>query len=98
MSSLRLKLTEIVSILDIPEGETIVEVYARLIAHLVKDGLSGVVVSWVPPIVHVKENGNLVMQGKRVTDPDVLGEMNVPGHEDVVEIDEIAIKALLSEG
>jgi hypothetical protein len=89
---------EILSKLDMPEGETVVEVYARLIAHLVKDGLSGVVASWTPPIVHVKENGNLVIQGKRVTDHDVLGEMNIPDHEDVVEIDKVAIKALLSEG
>lgn len=89
---------EILAKLDVPQNETVVEIYARLITHLAKDGLSGVVASWVPPIVHVKENGNLVIQGKRVTDPDVLAEMNVPGHEDVIEIDKIAIKALLSEG
>lgn len=89
---------EILVKLDVPEGETVVEIYARLMAHLAEDGLSGVVTSWTPPIVHVKENGNLVIQGKRVTDSKVLAEMKIPGHEDVVEIDKAAIEALLSKG
>lgn len=90
--------SEILAKLDMPEGETVVEIYARLLAHLAEDGLSGVVTSWIPPIVHVKENGNLLIQGKRVTDPEALAQMNIPDHEDVVEIDKVAIKALLSEG
>ncbi len=89
---------EILAKLDVPESETVVEIYARLMTHLVKDGLSGVVTSWIPPIVHVKENGNLVIQGKRVTDPEALTEMNIPRHEDVVEVDKAAIEALFSEG
>ncbi|MGH3933197.1 MAG: hypothetical protein ACRDTF_24850 [Pseudonocardiaceae bacterium] len=89
---------EILAKLDVPRGETVVEIYARLMTHLAKDGLSGVVTSWVPPIVHVKENGNLVIQGRRVTDPDALAEMNIPDHEDVVEVDAAAIEALVSEG
>ena len=89
---------EILAKLDVSESETVVEIYAQLMTHLVKDGLSGVVTSWIPPIVHVKENGNLVIQGKRVTDPKVLIRMSIPGHEDVVEVDKTAIEALLSEG
>jgi hypothetical protein len=89
---------EILAKLDVPVGETVVEIYAHLMTHLAKDGLSGVVTSWIPPIVHVRENGNLVIQGKRVTDPEALTEMNIPGHEDVVEVDKAAIEALLSEG
>lgn len=89
---------EILAKLDVPESETVVEIYARLMTHLVKDGLSGVVTSWIPPIVHVKENGNLVIQGQRVTDLKVLTEMNIPSHEDVVEVDKAAIEALLSKG
>jgi hypothetical protein len=84
--------------LDVPESETVVEIYAHLLTHLAMDGLSGVVTSWIPPIVHVRENGNLVIQGKRVTDSDALRGMNIPGHEDVVEVDKITIEALLSEG
>jgi hypothetical protein len=60
-----------------PESETVVEVYALLMTHLAKDGLSGVVTSWTPPIVHVKANGNLVIQGKQVTDPQTLASMNI---------------------
>jgi len=59
---------EILSTLEVPTGETVVEIYARLMSHLVKDGLSGIVTSWVAPIVYVKQNGNLVIQGRRVTD------------------------------
>lgn len=88
---------EILAKLDIPESETVVEIYARLMTHLTKDGLSGVVTSWIPPIVHVKENGNLIIQGKRVTDPEALAAMKVPDHEDVTEVDKAAIEALLGE-
>ncbi len=89
---------EILAKLDVSESETVVEIYARLMAHLVKDGLSGVVTSWIPPVVHVTETGNLVIQGKRVTDLEALTEMNIPRHEDVVEVDKAAIEALFSEG
>lgn len=90
--------SEISAKLDIPESEAVVEVCARLLTHLTKDGLSGVVTSWAPPIVHVKENGNLIVQGKRVADPEALAEMEIPDHEDVVEVDKAAIEALLGEG
>lgn len=89
---------QILAKLTMLESETVVEIYARLMTHLAKDGLSGVVTSWIPPIVHVKENGNLIIQGKRVTDPEVRTEMNIPSHEDVVEIGKAAIEALLNEG
>jgi len=45
---------DVLAKLDVPMGDTVVEIYARLMTHLAKDGLSGVVMSWVPPIVHVK--------------------------------------------
>ena len=54
--------------------------------------------SWIPPIVHVNKNGNLVIQGKQVTDPDSLAEMKIHDHEDVVEVGKAAIEALLDEG
>lgn len=89
---------QILAKLKVPEGETVVEIYARLMTHLVKDGLSGVVTSWVPPIVEVRDNGNLVIQGRRVTDRQALAQMTIPDHEEVVEVDKEAIQALLSEG
>jgi hypothetical protein len=89
---------QILARLEVPEGETVVEVYARLMSHLAKDGLSGVVTSWVPPIVYVKDNGNLVIQGRQVTDRQTLTQMNIPDHEEVVEVDKAAMQALVSTG
>ncbi|MGH3710680.1 MAG: hypothetical protein ACRDRQ_21830, partial [Pseudonocardiaceae bacterium] len=59
---------------------------------------NGIVTSWVPPIVHVKQNGNLVIQGRRVTDQQALAEMRIPDHEEVVEVDKVAMQALVSKG
>ncbi|HKC76290.1 MAG TPA: hypothetical protein VKF37_19125 [Chloroflexota bacterium] len=88
---------DILAKLDIPEGETVVEVYARLFAHLARDGVSGVVTSWLPPIVHVRENGNYFIQGVRLTDEDTRHRMAIPDHEDAVEVPKAAIHALLEE-
>lgn len=89
---------EILNELDVPEGETVVEIYARLMAHLAKDGLNGVVTSWIHPIVYVKQNGNLIIQGMRVTDSRVLAKMRIPEHEDVVEVHKTSMEALVSKG
>ncbi|WP_067482520.1 hypothetical protein [Actinomadura hibisca] len=88
---------EILAKLDIPEGETCVEIYARLLAHLSKDGLHGVVTSWAPPIVHVLENGNYLVQGPRVTDPAIRAELALPDNEDCIEVPREALRALLEE-
>jgi len=89
---------EILAKLDVPEDETVVEIYARLMTHLTKDGKSGVVACWISPIVHVRDNGNLVIQGKRLTDSRLRVQMSIPDHEDVVEVDKAAVEALLGEG
>lgn len=89
---------DIMAEINLPEDETVVEVYARLMNHLAKDGKSGVVTCRIPPIVHVRENGNLVIQGKRLTDSKALSQMKIPNHEDVVEVDKVAADALLGEG
>jgi hypothetical protein len=88
---------EILAKLDIPEGQTVVEVYARLFAHLVRDGVSGTVASWRPPIVHVRENGNYLIQGVRLADDNTRQRMAIPDHEDAVEVPKAAIYALLEE-
>jgi hypothetical protein len=88
---------EILAKLDIPQGETCVEIYARLLAHLSKDGLHGVVTSWVPPIVHVMENGNYLVQGPRFTDPEVRAKLALPDNEDCIEVPKEALRALLEE-
>lgn len=89
---------EIVAKLDLPEDETCVEIYARLFSHLTSDGLSGVVTSWAHPIVHVTEEGNYIVQGTRLTDPEARAQMDIPESEDVVEVSKAAIQMLLREG
>jgi hypothetical protein len=79
----------------VPAGQTAVEVYADLFSHLVHDGVHGTVAQWAPPIVHVRDNGNVLVRGARLTDPDALAEMAVPAHEDAVEIPKAAIMALV---
>lgn len=64
----------------------LLEVYARLLNHLAKDGLSGNVVNQVYPIVCITESGTYVLRGKRVTDGKALAQMSIPAHETAIEI------------
>ena len=87
---------EVLAKLDIPEGDAVVEVYARLFAFLAEEGVAGVVTSWAPPIVHVKENGNYLIQGVRLADDDPTRlRMAIPDHEDAVTVPKAALQALL---
>jgi hypothetical protein len=88
---------EVLDKLDVPEGETLVEVYARLFAHLTHDGVGGAVASWLPPIVYVRDNGNYLIQGPRLADDRTRQRMAIPDHEDAVEVRKAAILALLGE-
>lgn len=76
---------KILVMIEVSDGETIVEVPAALMAHLAQDGLSGDLVNVVPPIVHITENGNYIIKGRRVTDTEALEQMNIPDHETCVE-------------
>jgi hypothetical protein len=60
-----------------------------------RDGLSGDVVNVVPPILHITENGNYIIKGSRVTDPEALGQKTIPDHETCVEVSRSAIVALV---
>ncbi|MGH3856127.1 MAG: hypothetical protein ACRDR6_22090 [Pseudonocardiaceae bacterium] len=86
---------EILARIAASDEETIVEVPATLMTHLAKDGLSGDVVNLTPPIVHITENGNYIIKGWRVTDPEALGQMTIPDHETCVEVSRSAIAALV---
>lgn len=81
--------------LDISDNETVVEVPPGLMAHLGKDGLSGEVQHFVPPIVRVLDSGNYIIQGKRVSDSEALGQMDIPDHETCVEVTKSAAVALV---
>ena len=39
-----------------------------------------------------------MIQGKRLTDSECLAQMKIPDHEDVVEVDKVAVETLLVEG
>lgn len=87
---------DVLSRLDVADHETVVEVPAKLMTHLVKDGVDGAVTHLVPPIVYVKENGNYVVRGPRVTDAEALTQMAIPDHETCVVVDKHAMLALLT--
>jgi hypothetical protein len=82
--------------LDIPEGETAVEVPTELFEHLEKDGLpKGEIRRLADPIMFLTPNGTFVVQGQEVTDPEALAQMEIPDYETVVEVPKAAITALL---
>ncbi|MGH3824763.1 MAG: hypothetical protein ACRDRA_18310 [Pseudonocardiaceae bacterium] len=84
--------------LTIPDDEAIVEVPAALLDHLALDGLDGAVANLVPPIVGVTDNGHYIIQGKRVTDAEVLSQMNIPDHETCVQVAKSTVLTLLMVG
>ena len=84
--------------LEIPEGETAVEVPTELFEHLAKDGLlTGEVRRVEDPIMILTPGGTFVVQGREVTDPEALAQMEIPDYETVVEVHKPAIIALLEE-
>jgi hypothetical protein len=84
--------------LEIPEGETAVEVPTELFEHLTKDDLAAREIRRVEdPIMILTPNGTFVVQGREVTDPEALVQMEIPDYETVVEVPKAAITALLEE-
>lgn len=86
---------QILAMITVSDDETIVEVPGKLMVHLEKDGLAGTVVNLIPPIVHITQNGNYIILGRRVTDHEALGQMNIPDHETCVEVSRSAVAALV---
>lgn len=86
---------QVLAMIAVPEDETIVEVPAKLMVHLAKDGVTGDVVNFIPPIVHVLRNGNYIVRGERVTDQEALDTMSIPDHETCVEVSRSAVIALV---
>jgi hypothetical protein len=82
---------------EVADDETIVEVPAKLLTHLERDGVSGEVVHTMPPIVHVTESGNYIVRGGRVTDVEALGQMDIAEHESCVEVSRSAMVALVGD-
>lgn len=86
---------DVLARLDVGDSEAVVEVPARLLSFLALDGMEGDVTNRVPPIVHVRENSNYIIQGVRVGDAEALGQMTIPGYETCVEVPKAAMRALL---
>jgi hypothetical protein len=86
---------DVLSRLAVSPYETVVEVPAGLLGFLALDGLDGDVANRVPPIMHVLDNGNYIVQGRRVDDAEALGQMTIPDHETCVEVPKAAMRALL---
>ncbi|KNE80595.1 MULTISPECIES: hypothetical protein [Streptomyces] len=84
--------------LEVPEGETAVEVPTELFEHLTEDGLpTGEIRRVEDPVMILTPGGTFVVQGRKVTDPEALARMEIPDYETVVEVPKTAITALLEE-
>ncbi|WP_030545670.1 hypothetical protein [Streptomyces albus] len=84
--------------LDVPEGQTAVEVPTELFEHLTEDGLpTGEIRRVEDPVMILTPGGTFVVQGREVTDPEALAQMEIPDYETVVEVPKTAITALLEE-
>ncbi|MGW2954831.1 hypothetical protein [Streptomyces eurythermus] len=89
---------ELLMQLDVPEGETIIEVPPELFEHLTKDGHpSGRIRTFAGPIKLVTEQGTCVLQGPQMHDPEALSQMRMPDYETCIEVPKSSIVALLEE-
>ncbi|MFE7441564.1 hypothetical protein ACFU7X_14020 [Streptomyces chartreusis] len=69
--------------LDVSEGETAVEVPTELFEHLTNYGLpAGEIRSIEDPIVILTPSGTFVVQGREMTDPAALAQMEDSGLRD----------------
>lgn len=81
--------------LAIPEGQTVLEVPPALLSHLAVDGVQGQVTNLVPPIVSITTAGNYIIQGRQVTETEVLAQMSIPVHETCVHVTRSAMLTLV---
>ncbi|MGP2439076.1 hypothetical protein [Streptomyces sp. JW3] len=89
---------ELLMQLDVPEGQTAIEVPTELFEHLTKDGhTSGELRKFVDPVVIVTAQGTCVLQGSEVHDPEALSQMRMPDYETCIEVPKSLIAALLEE-
>lgn len=89
---------EILTALDLPTGQTCVEIYDRLLGHLAADGVAADELKYrVFPIVHTVDDESCIVQGTVVTDAQAREEMRIPEHEDCVEIPKAQLAALMGE-
>ncbi|WP_438453191.1 hypothetical protein [Streptomyces asiaticus] len=84
--------------LEVPEGQTIIEVPPELFEYLTKDGHpTGKIKSYRAPIMLVTEQGTCILQGPEMHDPEALSQMRMPDYETCIEVPKASIVALLEE-
>ncbi len=84
--------------LDVPAGQTVIEVPTELFEHLSKDGhASGEIKKFDAPIMLVTEQGTCVLQGPEMHDAEALSQMRMPDYETCIEVPKSSITALLEE-
>ncbi|MGW1072287.1 hypothetical protein [Streptomyces sp. NPDC002537] len=84
--------------LEVPVDETVVEVPPELFEHLGRDGLpSGQIKTSEAPIMLVTEQGTCIIQGPRLHDAEALSQMRIPDYETCIEVPKSSITALLEE-
>ncbi|NUK43182.1 hypothetical protein HRW13_20435 [Streptomyces lunaelactis] len=84
--------------LDVPAGQTVIEVPTELFEHLTKDGqASGEIKKFDAPIMLVTEQGTCVLQGPEMHDAEALSQMRMPDYETCIEVPKSSIMALLEE-
>ncbi|RZD89298.1 hypothetical protein [Streptomyces albidoflavus] len=84
--------------LDVPEGQTVIEVPTELFEHLKQDGQpSGEIKQFNDPIKIVTEGGTCILQGPEMHDAEALGQMRMPDYETCIEVPKPSITALLEE-
>jgi hypothetical protein len=87
---------EIRASLNFIGGETCVEVPRRLMTFLEPDTSRMVPSEELEPFIYTNK-GTYVVKGVEVTDPEVLGQMDIPAHETVVEVPRRLMRNLAGE-
>jgi hypothetical protein len=80
---------------NLADDETVVEIPAKLLRYLERAGIVGGVMNLVPPIVYVTTEGNYIVKGRQVHDPETLGRMHIPDNESCVLVTRSSVLALV---
>jgi hypothetical protein len=89
---------ELLMQLEVPAGQTVIEVPTELFEHLTNDGQeSGEIKQFTAPIMLVTEQGTCVLQGPEMHDAEALSQMRMPDYESCIEVPKSSITALLEE-
>ncbi|WP_267245309.1 hypothetical protein [Streptomyces sp. PR69] len=84
--------------LDVPAGQSVIEVPTELFEHLAKDGHeNGEIKRFTDPIMILTDQGTCVLQGPEMRDAEALSQMRMPDYETCIEVPKSSIAALLEE-